>query len=783
MAREEWKMAKEWIRSTGAVPAASKIHTECDLIDFVQALRDGVILCEVANHIRRGAVRDFTRTTHMSAFFCNKNIGGFLKACETMFGIPRDELFRTRDLYEVSDFAKVINTLSILSQSPLATQMGLKPFPPKHQQQEIRRQRSYHGEDDIYSKLEGAVADTGSIHGDSDDIYDPVTVADSEKIYDDIIKCSRESKELLTRESDKRSHVVNEILQTEENYVNALRVMIEYFISPLRTSLEKKDKRTVFMNTEALYSFHCQFLRDLKTRGQKLNLQCFIDHANDFLEYATYCSRMQEAQQRVAELCKDSIFNQIVEECQRKSGRKFPLHEQLIVPFQRILKYPLLLRSLLKDTPQDHPERAITLEALEVMEDIAKYINLHKKDDEMVRKISRIEASVRDDLCQNERMSDYGRFVNDGEIQVKFASDESKKAWSKRYAFLFDKQFLLCKAKGETFEIKEKLDLKKFKIDSEVPNSGRGKFIYCWNMQSHVTDGATEKNNCTMSVTSKLLKETWTTKLQMCIDAVQLTRLSKLGVHKFELTTFSNTTRCSVCKKLLCGLISQGYSCEGCRFNVHYDCIEKCPDCLQRSGRKQHVTDNLKYENQTGAFPPRPRPDVHPEPAPSNVTAALRSYPWFVGIMNRHKAAEKLQFQRNGTFLIRESDNEKGKFVLSLIFNNEAKHIKIDGSGGGVCISDLYKFASIPELIEFYKKHSLSESFPSLPTVLTGSVPAPDVVVARYAYSARNQQELTLRRDARISVIKRDGNWWYGELDGNFGFFPKTFVEDVSTMS
>ena len=67
MAREEWKMAKEWIRSTGAVPAASKIHTECDLIDFVQALRDGVILCEVANHIRRGAVRDFTRTTHMSA--------------------------------------------------------------------------------------------------------------------------------------------------------------------------------------------------------------------------------------------------------------------------------------------------------------------------------------------------------------------------------------------------------------------------------------------------------------------------------------------------------------------------------------------------------------------------------------------------------------------------------------------------------------------------------------------------------------------------------------------
>ena len=67
MVNLEWQMAKDWIRSTGAVPAASKIHMQCDLIDFVQALRDGVILCEVANNIRPGAVRDYTRTTHMSA--------------------------------------------------------------------------------------------------------------------------------------------------------------------------------------------------------------------------------------------------------------------------------------------------------------------------------------------------------------------------------------------------------------------------------------------------------------------------------------------------------------------------------------------------------------------------------------------------------------------------------------------------------------------------------------------------------------------------------------------
>lgn len=38
-----------------------------------------------------------------------------------------------------------------------------------------------------------AYRDTNSIHENNEDIYDPVTVEESEKIYDDIIKCSRES--------------------------------------------------------------------------------------------------------------------------------------------------------------------------------------------------------------------------------------------------------------------------------------------------------------------------------------------------------------------------------------------------------------------------------------------------------------------------------------------------------------------------------------------------------------------------------------------------------------
>eukprot|EP00112_Aurelia_sp_Birch-Aquarium-sp1_P002340 Seg1257.1 transcript_id=Seg1257.1/GoldUCD/mRNA.D3Y31 product="Protein vav" protein_id=Seg1257.1/GoldUCD/D3Y31 len=779
MANPEWQMAKEWLRSTGAIPAGSKIHTECDLIDFVQALRDGVILCEIANHIRRGAVRDYTRTTHMSGFFCIKNISGFLKACETIFHIPQRDLFSPRDLYDVSDFEKVIHCLSLLSKSPLATQMGLFPFPPEDHFEQQPRFHEDDDKDDIYSLLEVAVADNNSAEHDDEDIYDVVTIAESEKIYDDIVKCSKEGQAILAK-VDKRSHVVNEIIQTEENYVNALRVMIQSFIGPLKTSLKTHDREAIFLNTEKLYEIHGRFSSSLKPPGMPLNLQSFIDYSKEFLEYAYYCTRMQDAQQQVTELCKDHKFSQLVEECQRKSGRKFPLHEQLIVPFQRILKYPLLLRGLLKDTPPGHPERAVTEKALEIMEDIAKYINIYKKDDDMRKKIAKIEASVKDDLCQSDRMHEYGRFINDGEVQVKFTSDESKKAMSKRYAFLFDKCLLLCKTRGEAYDIKEKLDLKKFKVDSEITSSGKGKFTHCWNLSAHKVDGVTERNNCTMFVTSRMLKETWVSKLEMCIVAVQLSRIpaSSIGRHKFELTSFSSTTYCKVCDKLLCGLISQGYRCEGCQFNVHYDCIEKCPECLQ-SVRKQRPGDQ-RYENKDN----KNIPHNLPQRAPTVAKEQVRNCVWFAGVMNRHTASEKLQDQPDGTFLVRESDNAKGSFVLSVIYQGEDKHIKIVYNDQCLySLTETVQFKTIPELIEYYKRNTLGVNFPSLPTILTGSIPGRDVVIARYGYNARNQQELSLRRDARVAVLKREGDWWFGELDGNFGFFPKNYVEEVSTAS
>ena len=49
---------------------------------------------------------------------------------------------------------------------------------------------------------------------------------------------------------DKRSHCVNEIIETERNYVKHLEMLQTKFIDRLRGPLDDKDIKMVFANTE-----------------------------------------------------------------------------------------------------------------------------------------------------------------------------------------------------------------------------------------------------------------------------------------------------------------------------------------------------------------------------------------------------------------------------------------------------------------------------------------------------------------------------------------------------
>lgn len=66
----------------------------------------------------------------------------------------------------------------------------------------------------------------------------------------------------------------------------------------------------------------------------------------------------------------------------------------LIKPIQRICKYPLLLKELLKHTPDDHPDYEYLSKSCQSIEEIVKKINERKREKDNSFKINEIAENL-----------------------------------------------------------------------------------------------------------------------------------------------------------------------------------------------------------------------------------------------------------------------------------------------------------------------------------------------------------------------------------------------------
>ena len=68
-------------------------------LTFALALKNGQLLCQLANKIRPGSIKKIEVST--MPFKQMENISNFLKSCR-LFGVPEHDLFETVDLFEGS---------------------------------------------------------------------------------------------------------------------------------------------------------------------------------------------------------------------------------------------------------------------------------------------------------------------------------------------------------------------------------------------------------------------------------------------------------------------------------------------------------------------------------------------------------------------------------------------------------------------------------------------------------------------------------------------------------
>ncbi|XP_069877493.1 dynamin-binding protein-like [Dipodomys merriami] len=194
---------------------------------------------------------------------------------------------------------------------------------------------------------------------------------------------------------EKRAKVVEELLQTERDYIRDLEMCVERIMVPLQQAqIPNIDFEGLFGNMQMVIKVSKQLLEALEISDAVGPV--FLDH-RDELEgaYRVYCQNHDEAislleiyekDERIQKHLQDSLAE--LKSLYNEWGctNYINLGSFLIKPVQRVMRYPLLLMELLNSTPDSHPDKVPLTSAVLAVKEINVNINEYKRRKDLVLK-------------------------------------------------------------------------------------------------------------------------------------------------------------------------------------------------------------------------------------------------------------------------------------------------------------------------------------------------------------------------------------------------------------
>ncbi|XP_033331706.2 trio Rho guanine nucleotide exchange factor isoform X2 [Megalopta genalis] len=255
---------------------------------------------------------------------------------------------------------------------------------------------------------------------------------------------------ISTEESDaestiltKRQFVVRELVETENDYVNDLGQIVEGYMAlmrnpecevPLPEDLRGGKDKMVFGNIEAIYEWHRDFflkaLERCLERPEELG-PLFKRYERKLHMYVVYCQNKPVSEYIVSEYI-DTYF----EDLRQKLGHRLQLCDLLIKPVQRITKYQLLLREVLRIT--ERTRRTSEIEGLRAAVHVMRVIPKAANDMMDVGRLQGFDGKI----------TAQGKLLLHGPLLVSELSNLSSRGreW---HVFLFEQNIIFSEAVGK----------------------------------------------------------------------------------------------------------------------------------------------------------------------------------------------------------------------------------------------------------------------------------------------------------------------------------------------
>nr|XP_019568283.1 PREDICTED: intersectin-2 isoform X2 [Rhinolophus sinicus] len=283
----------------------------------------------------------------------------------------------------------------------------------------------------------------------------------------------------------KRQGYIHELIQTEERYVADLQLVVEVFQKRMAESgfLTEGEMALIFVNWKELIMSNTKLLKALrvrkKTGGEKMPVQTIGDilaaELSHMQAYIRFCScQLNGAALLQQKTDEDTDFKDFLKKLASDPRCKgMPLSSFLLKPMQRITRYPLLIRSILENTPENHVDHSSLRLSLERAEELCSQVNEGVREKENSDRLEWIQAHVQceglaEQLIFNSLTNCLGprKLLHSGKLYKTKSNKEL-------HGFLFNdflllthmvKQFAVSSASEKLFSSKSNAQFKMYKM-------------------------------------------------------------------------------------------------------------------------------------------------------------------------------------------------------------------------------------------------------------------------------------------------------------------------------
>eukprot|EP01103_Thecamoeba_quadrilineata_P017291 TRINITY_DN6063_c0_g1_i1.p1 TRINITY_DN6063_c0_g1~~TRINITY_DN6063_c0_g1_i1.p1 ORF type:complete len:925 (+),score=193.04 TRINITY_DN6063_c0_g1_i1:24-2798(+) len=396
-------------------------------IEWKDELRDGIKLCRLMLIINDRSIPTISYSHHH--FKKKENILFFLTACKDL-GVSPWYLFDIPDLYDARNLIKVIECIEAV-----AKLVEMRGFEPKYSsfkniilpsddirkfdktienllRENLKRRES---QKLAFKRSRMHLQEmASSIHNRSSKNILAYAPNFTQRIQSGVVLLQalirrgvaiRKHQKLVV-EWAYRTKIANEIYQTEKAYVSTLSSVIKLYIEPLRNHSETEQPfitstqiKTIFSCLEVIYAYNKNLLESISQRFHSWSPNQYLGdiflEINQYMKTYTQYVKDYEGAVKQLNVCKlNPKFLDFLNQVQNlPESNKNTINSLLIMPVQRIPRYELLLRDLVRHTPKYHRDYSNLKEALACMQNISLYMEEKKKEYECIDRVHEIQKS------------------------------------------------------------------------------------------------------------------------------------------------------------------------------------------------------------------------------------------------------------------------------------------------------------------------------------------------------------------------------------------------------